>query len=111
MRSALLLLFKRVPATAETSIRYSNLCVDRQGKMAGFSPTEAYLLIYNSVCASGWYYALFKICGGLLEGGGVRDAVEASHDVVVFLQLLSTLEIVHGCVGLVSNLLLQPDIA
>ena len=79
--------------------------------MGGFSPTDAYLLLYNSVCACGWYYALFEICCGLLDiGGCVRDAVEASHDAIVFLQLLSTLEIVHGCVGLVSSLL-QPDIA
>lgn len=50
---------------------------------------------------------MFKICGGLAEGGGVRDAVEASHDVIVVLQLLPTLEFVHACVGLVSKLL-QP---
>lgn len=79
---------------------------NRQAAPAGLSPTDAYLLMYNSVCACGWYFAIFKICGGLAEGGGViRDAVEASHDVIVVLQLLSTLEFVHGCVGLVSNLL------
>ncbi|CAM9830216.1 unnamed protein product [Laminaria digitata] len=79
--------------------------MDGTGKNApaGFSPTDAYLLVYNLVCACGWYDAIFKICGGLAEGGGVRDAVEASHDVIVVLQLLSTLEFVHGCVGLVRS--------
>ena len=78
---------------------------NRQAPSAGFSPTDAYLLLYNLVCACGWYFAIFKICGGLAQGGRVRDAIEASHDVIVVLQLLSTLEFVHGCVGLVSNLL------
>lgn len=84
---------------------------NKQVAPTGFSPTDAYLLLYNLVCACGWYYAVFKICGGLAEGGGVRDAIEASHDVVVVLQLLSTLEFVHGCVGLVSNMLQPKDCA
>lgn len=38
----------------------------------------------------------------LLEGQGVEAAVNRALDVVAILQLLSTLEIVHGAIGLVS---------
>lgn len=70
--------------------------------VGGTSPAEAYLLLYNSACAVGWNFAMFKMGSAFLEGGGVREAVEAAHDVIVVLQLLSTLEFVHGCIGLVS---------
>lgn len=73
------------------------------------SPVEAYLLLYNSACAVGWNFAMFKISGAFMEGGGIRQAVEASHDVIVVLQLLSTLEFVHACIGLVSCQRLCPS--
>lgn len=69
-----------------------------------FSLTDAYLLLYNTACAVGWNLTLYKIGTALLEGGGVRDAVSATHDLVVALQLLSTLEFVHACAGLVRGL-------
>lgn len=71
----------------------------------GSSPSlaDAYLLLYNSACAAGWNLTLYKIGTALIEGGGVRDAVEATHDIVVVLQLVSTLEFVHACAGLVSR--------
>lgn len=75
---------------------------DQAEAVGGTSPAEAYLLLYNSACAVGWNFAMFKMGSAFLEGGGVREAVEAAHDVVVVLQLLSTMEFVHGCVGLVS---------
>lgn len=67
------------------------------------SLADAYLLLYNLACAAGWNLTLYKIGTALLEGGGVRDAVEATHDVVVALQLVSTLEFVHASAGLVSR--------
>lgn len=70
---------------------------------AGISPAQAYLLLYNSGCAVGWNLSLFKMGGAFIEGGGVEQAVEASYDVVIALQLLSTLEVVHACTGLVSD--------
>lgn len=69
----------------------------------GISLTDAYLLLYNTACAVGWNLTVYKIGTALLEGGGVRDAIEATHDIVVALQLLSTLELVHAFVGLVST--------
>ncbi len=76
---------------------------DAPGKDAGLSLTDAYLLLYNTACAVGWNLTMYKIGTALLEGGGVRDAIEATHDIVVALQLLSTLEFVHACVGLVRG--------
>lgn len=72
-------------------------------EQGGPSLTDAYLLLYNTACAVGWNLTLYKIGTALLEGGGVRDAVEATHDIVVALQLVSTLEFVHACVGLVRE--------
>lgn len=66
--------------------------------------TDAYLLLYNTACAVGWNLTMYKIGTALLEGGGVRDAVGATHDLVVALQLLSTLELVHAFVGLVRGM-------
>lgn len=66
------------------------------------SPAQGYLLVYNLGCALGWNLALQQIGGAFIEGGGVREAVEAAHNLIVVLQLLSTLEFVHGLVGLVS---------
>lgn len=68
------------------------------------SLTDAYLLLYNTACAVGWNLTVYKIGTALLEGGGVRDAVNATHDLVVALQLLSTLELVHAFVGLVRGM-------
>lgn len=62
---------------------------------------DAYLLLYNTACAVGWNLTLYKIGTALLEGEGVLGAVNATHDLVVALQLLSTLELVHAFVGLV----------
>eukprot|EP00752_Nemacystus_decipiens_P002563 g2403.t1 len=64
---------------------------------------DVYLLLYNTACAVGWNLTLYKIGTALLEGGGVADAVNATHDLVVALQLLSTLELVHAFVGLVRS--------
>lgn len=68
----------------------------------GILPMQVYLLFYNSACALGWNLAIYKMGKTFLEGGGVLEAVEASHGVIAILQLLSTLEFVHGCLGLVS---------
>ncbi|CAN0283721.1 unnamed protein product, partial [Hapterophycus canaliculatus] len=65
------------------------------------SLSDAYLLIYNTACAVGWNLTLYKVGNALMAGGGVREVVEATHDTVVALQLVSTLEFVHACVGLV----------
>ncbi|CAM9488939.1 unnamed protein product [Ectocarpus sp. 12 AP-2014] len=65
--------------------------------------TDAYLLLYNGACAVGWNLTLYKIGGAILEGGDVRDAVQATHDYVAALQLVSTLELVHAFVGLVKS--------
>lgn len=67
------------------------------------SLTDVYLLLYNTACAVGWNLTMYKIGTALLEGGGVRDAVNATHDLVVALQLLSTLELVHAFAGLVRE--------
>lgn len=69
------------------------------------SPAQGYLLAYNLGCALGWNLALQQMGGAFMEGGGVRESVEAVHNLIVVLQLLSTLEFVHGCVGLVSWLI------
>lgn len=81
------------PATTGTST----------SKEEGLSLTDAYLLLYNTACAVGWNLTMYKIGTALLEGGGVRDAIEATHDIVVALQLLSTLEFIHACLGLVRG--------
>lgn len=67
------------------------------------SPAEAYLLLYNSACALGWITVMSRIGTAFGEGGGVLEAVEASHDMVVVLQLLATLEFIHASIGLVSG--------
>lgn len=69
----------------------------------GASLKEAYLLLYNLACAWGWNFVMFNMGGAFIEGGGVRDAVEASHDVIVVLQLAATMEFVHGCLDLVRE--------
>lgn len=66
------------------------------------SPAQVYLLAYNLGCALGWNVAIQKIGGAFVEGGGIEDAVNAALDMIVVLQLVSTLEFIHGCVGLVS---------
>lgn len=73
----------------------------RPSPKGGISFSDAYLLMYNTACAVGWNLTLYKIGNVMMAGGGVRDAVEATHDIVVALQLVSTLEFVHACVGLV----------
>ncbi|CAM9438861.1 unnamed protein product, partial [Sphacelaria rigidula] len=63
---------------------------------------QVYLLAYNLACALGWNVAIQKIGGAFVEGGRIEDAVNDAVDIIVVLQLVSTLEFVHGCVGLVS---------
>ena len=74
----------------------------------GMSPTEAYLLLYNSACALGWIGVVSLIGGAFGDGGSVRKAVEASHNTVVVLQLVATLEFIHACIGLVSERFISP---
>lgn len=68
----------------------------------GISPVQAYLLIYNLGCAMGWNLVMFETGNAFLDNGGVKEATEATHDKIVVLQLISTLEILHSFIGLVS---------
>lgn len=68
---------------------------------SGLSLAQVYLLMYNSGCAMGWYFVMFKMSSACIDGGGIQEAVNAAHDVVAILQLISTLEILHSSIGLV----------
>lgn len=68
---------------------------------SGLSAAQVYLLTYNSGCAMGWYFVLFKMGSAFIDGGGIQEVVNAAHDVVAVLQLISTLEILHSSVRLV----------